>query len=227
MEAEEGTDIRGGTSKALHGDPIDGSAEGVVEEETGVHETEEPCVWWSTGPIKDDIGGVLDGLDASFSRALVLLMGFTLPGTNVEGAKDVQDPFACLRLGLVRDESVGSTTVTDDIFQGIDKFFLSLHAINIGGHGSSANKELSSRLPTKDGWGIREDSVRGKVFIAAVDIEGRMRRFEMFLEDLTVGHSGILSGQLKGAFDDLGGKKPKERTKEVPVAFSRCGVQGR
>ena len=155
---------------------------------------EEPCVGWGTGAVKDDVGGGFDRLDVSFSRVLVLLMGFTLPGTNVEGAKDVEDPFAGLRLGLVRDESVGSTTVMNDIFKGINKLLLSLHAINISGHGSGANKELSSRLPTKDGWGIREDSVRGEVFIAAVDIECRMRRFVMFLEDLTVGHSGILSG---------------------------------
>ena len=130
----------------------------MVEEDAGIHKAEEPCVWWSTGPIKDDIGGSFDHLDASFSRVLVLLMDFTLPGTNVEGAKDVQDPFACLRLGLVRDESVGVTTVTDDIFKGIDKFFLSLHTINISGHGSSAHEELTAVCPPKMA-GVSEKTV--------------------------------------------------------------------
>ena len=48
--------------------PIDGSTQGVVEEEAGIHEAEEPCVGWGTGPVKDDIGGGFDCLDALFKQ---------------------------------------------------------------------------------------------------------------------------------------------------------------
>ena len=115
VEAEERTDIRGGTSEALHGDPIDGSAEGVVEEEAGIHKAEEPGVWWSTGPIKDDIGGGLDHLDAPFSRVLVLLVWLAKSILNHIVAVNVQNFFILFVVFIVSVQHTRSSLFSDEI----------------------------------------------------------------------------------------------------------------
>jgi hypothetical protein len=66
--------------------------------------------------VKNAVSTILDGLVASFSWVLVLLMGFTLPVVNVEGAKNVSDVMTNNGLATVTDESQRGTTLNDIVF---------------------------------------------------------------------------------------------------------------
>jgi hypothetical protein len=86
LELQQGTDVIGGTSKNLDGDAAgEGLGRGVIEEETDVHEAQEPQISRGPSAVEDSIGKSLDSLIASFGRVLMLLEGFALPIRDTEG----------------------------------------------------------------------------------------------------------------------------------------------
>jgi hypothetical protein len=66
--------------------------------------------------VKNAVSTNLDGLVASFSWVLVLLMGFTLPVVNAEGAKNVSNFMTNNGLATVTDEFQRGTTLNDIVF---------------------------------------------------------------------------------------------------------------
>jgi hypothetical protein len=130
-------------------------------------------------------------------RVLLLLMGFTLPIGNVEGMKDVLNLLTDFNLGTVRNELSRSTTASNVILQSIDKLLVSLHAFNITNKGLGTDEKLHIRVTTVNGWSIGVNSIGSNGLIAAMDIDGRVKRFEAMLKIRTHGHACILSSVSK------------------------------
>jgi hypothetical protein len=85
----------------------------------------------------------------------VLLMRFTLPIVNAEGAKDISNLMTDYDLDAVTNELQWGTTLDDVVFQGVDKLFVCLNAIDISDLGTSANKDKNSSGTIINGWDIR------------------------------------------------------------------------
>jgi hypothetical protein len=74
----------------------------------------------------------------------MLLVRFTLPITNTEGAQDINYLVANNGLSTVTDELQGCTSLNNVILQGIDKLFVCLDTINISNFSVNSNKNDSS-----------------------------------------------------------------------------------
>jgi hypothetical protein len=121
----------------------------------------------SSSTVKNAVGTILNGLVASFCRVLVVLMRFTLPIINTEGAKDISNLLTDDGLAAVTNQFQGGTTLDGVVFQGVDKLFVCLNAIDISDLGASANKDNSSSRTIMDGWDIRVDYVTGNILLTA------------------------------------------------------------
>jgi hypothetical protein len=97
-------------------------------------------------------------------------MRLTLPIVNTEGAEDVSNLMTSNGLTTVTDEFQGGTTLDDVIFQGVDKLFVGLNAIDVSDLSVSANKDNSSSGTIIDGWDIRIDIVTGNILLTAKDV---------------------------------------------------------
>jgi hypothetical protein len=127
--------------------------------------------------VKNAISAILNGLVASFCRILVLLMRFTLPIVNAEGAKNISNLVTDNGLAAVTNQFHGGTTLDDVIFQCVDKLFVCLNAIDISDLGVSANKDNSSSGTIIDSWDIRVDNVTSNILLTAKYIKSWVRRF--------------------------------------------------
>jgi hypothetical protein len=120
----------------------------------------------SSSTVKNAIG-TINGQIASFCRILVLLMGFTLPSFNTEGAKDISNLMTDNGLAAITNQFQGGTTLDDVVHQCVDKLFVCLNAIDISDLGTSANKDSSSSGTIIDGLDIRVDNVTGNILLTA------------------------------------------------------------
>jgi hypothetical protein len=121
----------------------------------------------SSSTVKNAISTILKGLVASFCRILVLLMRFTLPIINTEGAKDISNLMTDDGLAAVINQFQGGTMLDDVVFQCVDKLFVCLNAIDISDLGAGANKDNSSSGTIIDDWDIRVDNVTGNILLTA------------------------------------------------------------
>ena len=131
----------------------------------------------SASTVKNAISTIVNGLVASFCRILVLLMRFTLPIINTEGAKDISNLMTDDGLAAVTNQFHGGTTLNDVVFQCVDKLFVCLNAIDVSDLGVSANKDNSSSGTIIDSWDIRVDNVTSNILLMAKYIKSWIRRF--------------------------------------------------
>jgi hypothetical protein len=97
----------------------------------------------------------------------VLLMSFTLPIINAEGAKDISDLVTDYGLATVTNEFQRGTTSDDVVFQSVVKLFVCINAIDISDLSASANKDNSCSGTMMNGWDIRVDNVTGNILLTA------------------------------------------------------------
>jgi hypothetical protein len=107
-----------------------------------------------TSSVKYAVSAVLDGLISSFSWVLMLLLRLTFPIVNAETAKNICYFMANKGLAAFTDELKGGTTLDNDIFQGVDKLFVCLNAIDISDLGVHTNKDHSSSRTIINSWDI-------------------------------------------------------------------------
>ena len=105
---------------------------GVIQEEAHILHTQEPTVIRSASAQEDGVGDAFYYLVAAFCRVLVLLIGFTLPVSNVESTKDVKNPFAEFRGGRITDELIHGATLADIVLKSVNKLGISFDAIHVG-----------------------------------------------------------------------------------------------
>jgi hypothetical protein len=141
----------------------------------------------SSSTVKNAIGTILDGLIASFCRIVVLLMRFTLPIINTEGAKDVSNLMTDDGLAAVTNQFQEGTTLDDVVFQCVDKLFVCLNTIDISDLGASANKDNSSSGTIIDGWDIRVDNVTSNILLTGKYIKSWISRFIDLLSNVPAG----------------------------------------
>ena len=72
----------------------------------------------------------------------MLILDLTLPGTNAEGAEDVNNSLANLNFHRVTDKFVHCSSFEDIVLQGIVKLFISFHGVDISNHSNATNKDL-------------------------------------------------------------------------------------
>ena len=99
----------------------------------------------------------------------MLLMRLALPILNDIVSKNVLQLLASLNLGSVADQFGHGTSPSDVVLEDMDKFFVSLHGINIVYHGLSTNKELCCSDPTINCWCVRVYSISCYWFIPTVN----------------------------------------------------------
>jgi hypothetical protein len=66
------------------------------------------------------------------------MVGLTLPLINVIGTRNVGDFLADFGLGAVADKFICGASMTNIVFESVNKFLVGFHRINIG------NKRLAS-----------------------------------------------------------------------------------
>ena len=91
LEMQKWASVSSGSCAFLHGNAINSGIVHEVQNETNVHEAQEPKASRRSSAVKDSIGHCFDHLTAMLSWVLVLLMQFTLPLCNDERAQDVSD----------------------------------------------------------------------------------------------------------------------------------------
>jgi hypothetical protein len=121
---------------------MQGSRRNIVEQETHIHEAQQPKVGGGTGPIKNDVGNRLQHLIPALTRVLVLLVWLTLPIGDAEGTENILYLVANLNLGAIADQFCRSSTATNIILKGINKLLFRFHALNVSNVG---------RVPKKSG----------------------------------------------------------------------------
>jgi len=151
-------------------DTIEGCIIGVVKEVAHIHEAKKPGMGRCTGTVHDAVGGGLDSLVATFCRVLLLLVRFTLPVTNDQSAQNVENFVADLHLSAVTDELVGSTSLTDVVFKGVNKLAVSLDAIDISNLSVITNKQNSGSRSIVNGRNISVDNVTCNGLLAPENI---------------------------------------------------------
>jgi hypothetical protein len=189
LKLKKGADVIGGTRENLNRDSTRKSLRGrVVQKESDIHQTEKPEGCGRSGAIKDSVGDRLDGLIPALRRVLLLLVGFTLPIRDAEGMKDVLNLLTDFDLSTVGNELSRSTMASNVILQGIDKLLVSLH------------------VATVNCWrSIQVNSIGGNGLVAAMDVEGRIGRFEAVLKIRTHGHARILISASESFLDRIEG----------------------
>jgi hypothetical protein len=106
---------------------MQGSRRNVVEQETQVHEAQQPKVSGGTGPVKNSVNNRLKHLIPPLTRVLMLLVQLTLPIGDAKGAENIFDLVADLNLGAIADQFCWSSTSTNIILKGINKLLFRFH----------------------------------------------------------------------------------------------------
>jgi hypothetical protein len=78
--------------------------------------------------------------------------------------KDILNFLTNLGLGIITDELVHGSPFSDVILEGVDKFAISFHAVDIGYEGLCADKDLGTSRAVIDSGCIRENGIRGYGF---------------------------------------------------------------
>ena len=99
----------------------------MVEDVDAVVSAEKPVRGGCTGTVHKSVTSFLDFLDLSFSKVLMLVVGFTTEVLDGVHTKDLFDSFTDLGFGVIAEECVGGTVRSDKIFQGVCHFMLGLH----------------------------------------------------------------------------------------------------
>jgi hypothetical protein len=90
----------------------------------------------------------------------MLVMGFTLEILDFVETKDVKDPFTDLDLGIVREETIGSTMLTDEVLKSVGHLRFRSHPIGHSFGTPLPSIDLSHSAPSmpKDtiivSWGV-------------------------------------------------------------------------
>ena len=95
------------------------------------HEAKQPDFWRTVSPVHDPLETPFDVSPSVFGEVLVLIVRFTLPIINAQGAQDVQYTARCFSLGAIRNELVHRSPFSDDVFESVDKLSISRHSENI------------------------------------------------------------------------------------------------
>ena len=217
IEHEQHADVRGRSKNKRQGNRVDRRVPTMVQQETHVGQAKEPGEGGGTKAVHDGVGHGLDGIDASLSRVLVLMVGLTLPGRDEQGAKDILDSLTDFDLGTVTQKALHGTTLTDIVLKRVDEFLLGLHAVNVGNEGITANKDLGHGRSVSNGWSVGIDGVRSDIFRAAGDVEGRKGRTEKLLEVSAGRHTSVLRSLLEGLPDCVDRQVAKLRAEGFKV----------
>jgi hypothetical protein len=75
-----------------------------------------------------------------FSIILVLVVGLTLPLINVIGTANVGNFLADFGLGAVAEKFIHGASMTNIVFESVNKLLVCFHGINIGNKQSASNE---------------------------------------------------------------------------------------
>ena len=153
----------------------------MVQQEADIGQAKEPGVRRSTSTVHNAVCSILDGLKATFRRILLLLMRFTLPITNAEGAEDVKNLLTDFDLRTITDELRRSTTISNIIFQGVDKLAIGFDAVNVSYLSIKASKDNSCSSTVVDSRDVRVYNIASNRLVTTSDIERWVRGLEAAL----------------------------------------------
>ena len=180
-----------------------------------VFECEEPTVRRYAACTHEPVGEALSVTPASFSKILVLEVGFALPGIDHEVPEDIKDAFGDFNRGTVADEFVHGTAFTNDLKKSVDELGIGLHTVDVNDHGFTTDENLY-RMDTVgvDGRGVGVNSVGGDGLMVTVDVAGGKRRAGALSrirsrEDMM----SILGGMCQRLSHDVGGDVEEEAAK--------------
>jgi hypothetical protein len=138
------------------------------------------------GTIHDSVSEAFRIPNFALSKALMLVMGFTLEVFDAMKAKDVKNTFTTLSLGVVREEAVGCAMVSDQILKSLGHVGFETHRVEDSLGTGFANIKLSHSSPNMPedaiimSWSVTEEGICSNTFIPAMDIVGREAGVEVF-----------------------------------------------
>ena len=97
----------------------------------------------------DPLDIVLEMFPSVLSKVLMLVICFALPIVNDQVVEDIFDSSGYFNSCRVRYELVHGASLSNDVFEGVDKFLLGAHAIDINYQCLSSNKDLHHGLSTR------------------------------------------------------------------------------
>jgi hypothetical protein len=160
-EPKEDADVNSVTHEELkRNGPVKRFRCSEVHDKKNVGQDEEPARGVASGTVHDVVGNTLDILPLSFTRILVLFVGFALPGSNVKVVENDVDVFAGLVSGTVGKETIGGSTIMNIALQRVGKFRFGLHFIGVANMSASAKEYLSTGFTAVDGRDIRINTIR-------------------------------------------------------------------
>jgi hypothetical protein len=122
----------------------------------------------------------------SFSKVLMLVMGFTLEVFDAIKAKAIKNAFTALSLGIIREKAVGCTMVVDQILVSLGHVGFEAHRVDDSLGTGFSNIELShsSSSMTDDAIimsrSVTEEGVSRHTFIPSMHIVSRETGPEVF-----------------------------------------------
>jgi hypothetical protein len=132
------------------------------------------------GTIHDSVSEAFRIPNFALSKALMLVMGFTLE------VFDAIKAFTTLSLGVVREEAVGCAMVSDQILKSLGHVGFETHRVEDSLGTGFANIKLSHSSPNMPedaiimSWSVTEEGICSNTFIPAMDIVGREAGVEVF-----------------------------------------------
>jgi hypothetical protein len=121
---------------------------GMIKKKRHIFKTQQPGIIRGTSMVKDTVGSAFDGLGALLSWSLVLLIRLTLPAGDTQGTKDVMYLITNDNLSTVTNELMRSSTISNIVFQGVDKLLIRFDAIDISDLGISSYKVTAAMEPS-------------------------------------------------------------------------------
>jgi hypothetical protein len=138
--------------------------------------------------VHDSVSESLCIPNLSFSKVLMLMMGFTLEVFDAIKTKDIKNTFTALSLGIIREEAVGCPMVlADQILESLGHVGFEAHRVDDSLGTGFSNIELShsSSSMTEDAIimsrSVTEEGVVSRhTFISSMNIVGRETGLEVF-----------------------------------------------
>jgi hypothetical protein len=146
----------------------------------------------------------------------MLMMRFTLEVFDAIETKDIKNKFPTLGLGIVREETVGCTMVSNEVFKSLGHVRFQTRGIDNGLGTGLANIELShssttmAKNPIIMGWSVTEEGASCYTFIPSMDIVGRETGLEVFSHWEADRGTSILSCRRNGLLDAIHRHPSKE-----------------
>ena len=212
VKSEEGTDVTPLTSGQGKGDTADTLRVHMIKEVTCVFQCKKPCLRRGAGAVHKDISPGLERVNTTFSRILVLLIGFTLPGADDKGTEEFLGLATSFHFGAISEEATHGSPFTNVVLEGTDKLLFGAHTVGISEEGGMASKDLGHGGTVVDGRDRAKDSITTDVFIPTRNIVGRKGGTIHPLEDGVARNASILGSMIEGFLNNVLAKPPKHRT---------------